>query len=460
MDSSSQRPVADRGTLVKLLARSKLLSDDRLRQLDGPELLSHDGEELLRALVAKNWVTPWQSQELQKGRYRFFIGDYLLLELVARGGMGTVYKARHPVTAEQVAVKTLARQFRQNARSIARFKREIRAVRVLNHPNVVRALDAGEVEGVLFLVMEYFPGRSLQSWLNKSEQLSVVWVCDCIRQAALGLQHAHEHGLIHRDINAANVLVHGESLAEPPELKILDFGLAHIDEEDESTLTRDDQIMGSVDYMAPEQARHIREIDIRADIFSLGVIAFELLTGRLPLPGKTVIEKLMVRASEDAPPVSEFREGVPREVEAIVRGMLARKVEDRYQMPSHVASAIAPYSFAAADAEPTTEDSVAITAMATVERAAEVEDEASPFDEFLHEIAKAPPSQISRERNPNAKVGEVSRPPRERKQTGRSGRAGPRLDGSLWNRFLDQNLYVILGGAAILALTILFLILG
>jgi serine/threonine protein kinase len=212
--------------------------------------------------------------------------------------------------------------------------------------------------------------------------------------------------------------------------------------------------------MAPEQARHIREIDIRADIFSLGVIAFELLTGRLPLPGKTVIEKLMVRASEDAPPVSEFREEVPREVEAIVRGMLARKVEDRYQLPSHVASAIAPYSFAAADADPTTEDSVAITAMATVERATEAEDEASPFDDFLHQIAKAPPSQVSRDRNPKGKVAEVSRPPREGKQRDRSGNVGPRLDGSLWNRFLDQNLYLILGGAAIVALTILFLILG
>lgn len=446
--SSSQKRVADRNTLVKLLGQSQLLSEPQLAELNGEELRPCGGVALLQSLIERNWITAWQSEGLLKGRSKFFIGDYLLLDLVARGGMGTVYKARHPVTGEPVALKTLARQFRQNARSIIRFKREIRAVSVLDHPNIVRALDAGDAEGMLFLVMEYFPGRSLRWWIDSSERLPVGWVCECVRQTALGLQHAHEHDLIHRDVNTANVLVCAESPYHAPDVRVLDFGLARICHDDESGLTRDDQIMGTVDYMAPEQARHVRRVDIRADIYSLGCLAFEMLTGRLPLQGTTVIEKLMVRASDDAPPVTDLRPDTPLEVAAIVGKMLARKVEDRYQVPAEVASALAPHASILADSG---------VDFPALEQQTATPQEQSPFDSFLSEIATTAPQQISRTRQQSKRKGYLTADAEAGKE--RPLRTRRRVERRRSGHFLDRNLYALLGIATAVAAATLYYIL-
>src|SRR5258708_595654 len=198
--------------------------------------------------------------------------------------------------------------------------------------------------------MEYVAGKDLKSWIRQEKLLPVGWSCECIRQAALGLEHAFELGVVHRDIKPSNLLVAQNEHDGLPLVKILDLGLARFASEtaEEGDLTRSGQVLGTPDYIAPEQARNTKMADIRADIFSLGCTLFELLTGRLPFPGETVMEKLMARASQDAYHVRLFRSDVPGELDAIVARMLARDPNMRYATPADVARALAPFAIGTA----------------------------------------------------------------------------------------------------------------
>jgi WD40 repeat protein/tRNA A-37 threonylcarbamoyl transferase component Bud32 len=267
---------------------------------------------------------------------------YRLEELLGAGGMGVVYRARHQLMARTVALKVIHRQLTEKPAAVERFHREVRAVAALSHPNIVTAYDADQVGDRHFLVMEYVPGVTLARLLKEQGPLDPARACDYVRQAAVGLQHAHERGLVHRDLKPANLIVTPDS-----QVKILDLGLARLAESAEGgsgDLTDSVTVMGSVDYLAPEQADDPHRADIRADIYSLGCTLYHLLTGRPPFPEGTLMQRLKAHAQRRPEPLARAGLGMPAGLDRIVARMLAKEPRQRYQTPGEVAAALAPYA--------------------------------------------------------------------------------------------------------------------
>jgi len=267
------------------------------------------------------------------------VRDYRLLQKLGEGGMGTVYKALHTQLDKVVALKVLSPERMKNAQAVARFKREMKAVGKLSHPNIVAAFDAGEADGTHYLVMEYVRGIDLSGLLRQHGPLPIADACELVRQAATGLAYAHQNGLVHRDIKPSNIMLTSASGGrEPgdrashqpayagrspaPTLKILDMGLALLDDfqsNENRELTTTGQLMGTVDYMAPEQGSDSHEVDIRADTYSLGATLYKLLCGQAPFAGKqydTPVKKLMALATKPATPIGERRPEVPQGLSA------------------------------------------------------------------------------------------------------------------------------------------------
>jgi len=297
-------------------------------------------------LVGKGWLTDWQAEQLLAGRTDFHLGKYKLLDQIGAGGVGQVYRAEQGGLGRVVALKVLLAEALRQPGSLARFQREVQAAASLSHPNIVAVYDADAHRETQFLVMEYVAGKDLSRLLKEQGPLRIDWAAECIRQAAWGLQHAHKRGLVHRDIKPSNLLLLCDADGQPEQVKVLDLGLARVmhDVPDAEELTQENQILGTPDYISPEQAENTHEVDIRADIFSLGVTFFKLLTNELPYPGKSVMEKLMARARRDAPPPSKFRPEISPELDAVVAKMLARELGDRYQTPEEVALALEPFA--------------------------------------------------------------------------------------------------------------------
>jgi serine/threonine protein kinase len=339
--------VSTAADLLQALEASNLLRPDQLsalRQSHAAADREVPAVDAARALVRRGLLTRWQAEKLLSGHTSFFLGKYRLLERVGRGGMGTVYKARHEVMGRVVALKVMARNLVTDADAVARFQREVRVAASLSHPHIVTAYDADCAGDVHFLVMEFVDGRDLHWWIKQGAPLPVAWSCECIRQAALGLEYARSRGLVHRDIKPSNLLVSQPNDQAPPLVKILDMGLARLasEKQDSGGLTQSGQIMGTPDYMAPEQAENVHAADTRADIFSLGCTLFQMLTGQLPFSGATLVAKLLARTQRDAPSLQTMRPEVPAGLAAVVARMLARRPEDRYQTPAEVAEALAP----------------------------------------------------------------------------------------------------------------------
>jgi len=294
-------------------------------------------------LVRNNLLTPWQAAQLLRGRTRFHLGKYKLLKFRGRGAMGIVFKAEHPELNRTVAVKILSNSLLGNPRSVSRFLREIRSAAALNHPNIVVAYDADQVGNTYCLVMEYISGRSLKALCQERGRLPVLWSCECARQAALALQHIHDRGLVHRDVKPSNLLVTGRSPDNRLQVKLLDVGLARFvsEAEQDGGLTRDGQIVGTGDYMAPEQVAKAKLADIRADIYGLGATLYQLITGAVPLGGGTLLQTYMNRLQSDPPPLSTQAPNIPRGLDSIVAKMLKRAPQERYQTPDEVASDLA-----------------------------------------------------------------------------------------------------------------------
>jgi Leucine-rich repeat (LRR) protein len=335
---------------LQLVEKSRLLSPEQLALVrTWPE---HEPKMLADRLVSEGWITAWQSEMLVAGKHQFFLGKYKLLDLLGIGGMGRVFKAvvAQPAIGRVVALKVMSKAVLKQPKALQRFLREIQSAAAIDHPNIVHAYDANHEGDNYFLVMEFVSGQNLKWWIQKEKILPIGWSCECIRQAALGLQHAFEQGMVHRDIKPSNLLVTQNEPDGLPLVKILDFGLARFASEtrDDGELTRSGQVLGTPDYIAPEQASNTRTADIRADIFSLGCTFFEMLTGRLPFPGETVMEKLMARATQDAPALRSFRPEATPELEAIVARMLARNPLARYATPAEVAQALAAFALVAA----------------------------------------------------------------------------------------------------------------
>ncbi len=338
---------------LQRLEQSRLVSAEKLRELRQDLQLVGDTictEALAKRLVREEVLTPWQSEMILSGRHTFHIGPYRLLDVVGRGGMGSVFRGEHVEGGYPVAIKVLSRQLASNRKVLAAFRREVEAASRIRSRHVVRALDSGVEDGRHYIVLEYVEGQSLSELLQQRGKLFVGEACEYVRQAAVGLHDGHKIGLVHRDIKPGNLILTWDA-KQAPLIKILDFGLARYVWELDKPLAqaeKDGRTMGTPDYMAPEQARQNGLVDIRSDIFSLGCTLFRLLTGRFPFPGKTSKEKLLARQHVDAPPPSAFVPSIPPEVDRICRRMLAREPRDRYQSPIDVARDLAPFSAAPA----------------------------------------------------------------------------------------------------------------
>ncbi len=265
---------------------------------------------------------------------------YRVVRLLGRGGMGAVYLAEHRLMNRSVALKVISRSLTERPATVERFRQEVRAAARLDHPNIVHAYDAEQAGDSHFLVMEYVEGTDLARLVQQRGPLPVALACHFVRQAALGLQHAFEHGMVHRDIKPHNLMV-----TRRGRVKILDFGLARFASEagGGGPLTQSGAVLGTPDYIAPEQALDAHAADVRADLYSLGCTLYYLLTGRVPFPGESLTQKLLAHQLSQPEPLGKLRPELPPGLVALVERLMAKKPEDRYQTPAEVAQALAPY---------------------------------------------------------------------------------------------------------------------
>lgn len=340
---------------VDLVRRSGLVPasklDDLLRRAQPPAT----ADQAAGLLVRDGSLTFFQAKQLRGGRYkRFTIGSkYRLLELIGAGGMGAVYLCEHTIMKRLVALKVLPNDKLDDQSNLERFFREARAVAALDHPNIVRAYDIDQFEKLHFLVMEYVDGTSLQEivarYAHEQRQFDPVRAAHYVAQAAVGMQHAHELGMVHRDIKPGNVLLDRNGV-----IKVLDMGLARFFHKQQDSVTEkyDEKcVLGTADYLAPEQAVS-NVVDVRADIYALGGTLYFLLTGQTPFPDGTVAAKLVAHQTREPKPVTEYRSDVPAGLLAVLRRMMAKDPNERYQTPIEVAEALAEWTALPIDPPP------------------------------------------------------------------------------------------------------------
>jgi tetratricopeptide (TPR) repeat protein/tRNA A-37 threonylcarbamoyl transferase component Bud32 len=331
---------------VVALRASRLLEPEQLDELDrGLRAPGAGPEALAQELMRRDWLTPYQVKQLLDGRGRELVLEpYLILGSLGRGGMGQVFKARHRTMNRVVALKVIRQHCRDDPRLVQRFRREIQAVARLSHPNIVMAFDADEVDGTLFLVMEYVEGVDLAELVGDVGPLTAAQASDYVRQACLGLQHAHEQGLVHRDIKPSNLLLASKDSV----VKILDLGLARLEPWDrrveaEGPLTQTGVPLGTVDYLAPEQALDPARADIRADLYSLGCTFYHLLAGQPPFPQGNPFQKWWSHKEAEPRAVESLHPGLPPGLAQVVRKLMAKSPDDRYRTPKDVAAALEPF---------------------------------------------------------------------------------------------------------------------
>jgi formylglycine-generating enzyme required for sulfatase activity len=341
-------PVTSAQELVEALRSLPLLGPEQTQELTTQILPQfQDLKKLAREILKRQWLTTYQINQVARGKgNELLLHNYVLLDLLGQGGMGQVYKARHTRLKVLRALKVILPQCLSSPTVLARFQREVEASALLEHPNIVHVYDADEWKGVHYLAMECVEGTDLGKLLKKSQVLPVPNACDYVRQACLGLQHAHEKGLVHRDIKPSNLMLTTQGV-----IKILDMGLAHITRsgvtglaQAEGSLTATGTIMGTPDYLAPEQGMNSKNVDIRADLYSLGCSLYHLLTGQMPFPGDNVVEKLICHQLHQPRPVESLRPGLPPGLPEVVRKMMAKKPDERYQTPTEAAAALLPFT--------------------------------------------------------------------------------------------------------------------
>ena len=327
------------------LRASGLVDSAQLAQIaNWPAAQAGNDRALAQELVLKGVLTRFQGERLLAGRTGgFVVGPYVVTDKIGVGGMGRVYKAVHRELRRTVALKVLPKAHRADPVLHARFLREARAGAKLCHPNIVTTYGVGEQRNVTYLAMEYVKGRDVYRLIRQHGKLTPTQAAGIAYQVASALQHACEHGVVHRDIKPGNILVDRQGTA-----KVLDMGLARIEGSDAGTLdsalvTSDGVTMGTVDYLAPEQARDTHSADIRADIYSLGCTLYHMLTGRVPFADGTPTDRLLQRQMDDPPPVTDLEPDLPQGLSEVVARMCARKLDDRYQTPAEVAEALLPW---------------------------------------------------------------------------------------------------------------------
>lgn len=335
---------------VDLLYRSELFEAPRLDSLLGglrqtgrwPE----DAKELAQQLVADGVITYFQASQLMKGRYRgFTLGKYKVLESIGSGGMANVYLCEHHSLRQRVAVKVVPIDKLRGGSFLGRFQREARAVAALQHPNIVRAYDLEADQQYHYLVMEFIDGVNLQRLVKRRGPLSTARAVNYLCQAAAALQYLVEQNIVHRDIKPSNLMLDRRGC-----IKLIDFGLTRLLDDDDNLTQQFDanRVLGTVDYLAPEQAIKTHDADIRADIFGLGVTGYFILTGATPhqvagMQNWSDADKLMHQQSTAAKPLTYHRKDLPPGLVAVIHKMMAQDPADRYQTPAEVLAALAPW---------------------------------------------------------------------------------------------------------------------
>lgn len=301
-----------------------------------PDKLPRSAKEYARELIRHNCLTELQAKSIYRGNTKNLVfGDYLILEKIGEGGMGQVYKARDRRNDRIVAFKVLSSAAVKSTKLVQRFQQEIDVASRLDHPNIVKMFEAGKLNNVRFMAMEYVLGIDLLSYIkDRNRRLDVGKAIDYILQAAHGLEYAHGQGVIHRDIKPSNLL-----LDENRKIKILDMGLARVtaeddDDDDDNRLTVAGQMLGTARFMSPEQIEDSRTADLRSDIYSLGCTMHFLLRRKAPYRGDTMAHIMIAHMTEPIPSISEKREDVPESIDHIFEKMVAKLPDDRYETMS------------------------------------------------------------------------------------------------------------------------------
>lgn len=326
--------------LLPVIRSSGVLGDRQLAEIKTKVLQGDyplDSAALADRLVRDNVLTAFQAKRILNNRPQgLVVGRYIILDRVGSGSMGRVYRAHHMMMDRIVALKIIAPEIASNERVVARFQREMKLVGRLDHPNVVRAFDADQINQVLYIVMEYVAGASLGERLKVKGPIPVAEMIDYAAQAALGLAHAHDQGIVHRDIKPSNILLNDER-----RVKILDLGLGVLMEADAAATfaTADGIAVGTVDYMSPEQACG-REVDGRSDLYGLGCSMYHLMSGKLPFPGDSPIERLGKRISGRHTPITEHLPELPASFVRVLDKLLAHKPHERFATAGEAAAAL------------------------------------------------------------------------------------------------------------------------
>ncbi len=343
--------------LGSAIRESGLYTPDQLKAAEAA--LSGGAQSAADKLLELRVLTNYQYRKIRAGRANdLLFGPYLILDKIGEGGMGKVYRAVQQRVGRLVALKTIRPHLMANKTVLKRYKREAQAAAALNHPNIVTLYDADEIEGRYFLSMEYVDGIDLSRMVKEFGKPpfrgldSFQEVCEYVRQTALGLQHAHEHGLVHRDIKPGNLLVFGEralpDTGGKATVKILDMGLVRSifdgDDVSRTELTRDGTVVGTPDYMAPEQAKNSSTVDPRADLYALGCTLYYMFRGQPPFPDGSPIDKLLRHQLDPPPDIRQVRPDLPPGVVHVIERLLQKRPEDRIQTAAEVAHLLTPFS--------------------------------------------------------------------------------------------------------------------
>ena len=336
-------------SFLNLLNRSGIVVEDRLKRAlkELAAKQSKTGQKVSAELLASHLVdsgliTDWHVEKLRNGKYKgFFLGKFKLLGHLGTGGMSSVYLAEHKISGKKRAIKVLPKKRVSDKSYLDRFYLEGRAAAALNHPNVVRIYDICNEADTHFMVMEYVKGRDLYETVKANGQLDFGNAANYIVQAAKGLAHAHEKGLVHRDIKPANLL-----LTDDGGVKILDLGLALLQEEETESLTvlYNEKVMGTADYLSPEQAINSHEVDHRADIYSLGCTLYYLLTSKPPFSEGTLAQRIAKHQTAEPPPLKDQRSDCPDELVAICHKMMRKVPTERYADCNELAQVVQHFS--------------------------------------------------------------------------------------------------------------------
>jgi len=341
---------------VEMVARSNLVEEATLKRFVrkvkdkcGGRLPSNS-KKLASAFCKAGLLTEWHTEKLFNGKYKgFFLGRYKLLGHIGTGGMSSVYLAEHMGLHDRRAIKVLPKKRVNDASYLARFKLEAQAIASLNHRNIVLAHDVDNEGDTHFIVMEYVDGVDLQILVRRDGPLDFSTAADVIAQAARGLEHAHERGVIHRDVKPANLLVDSHGV-----VRLLDMGLALVASDDEESLTvaNNENVLGTADYLAPEQALNSHTVDHRVDIYGLGCTLYFLLTGRPPFSEGTLAQRIAKHQTEMPRAIRELRPDCPGELEGICVKMLQKDPRYRYQNAGQVAEVLEKFAVAVPKGEP------------------------------------------------------------------------------------------------------------